>query len=286
MTDKTISKEEKQNRRRTIIAFLFSLLGHISFFLLIALFNQNKSEPEKIVVMKIRLSEPVKVGDQSNAVNTKQKASAKTSKSKNKQEPDITNKKPAKNTQKEIKEKPAKEIPVNHEVENKQNEKIVDFIQKKIDDETEKNKQDESDFFNNANKKTTDSSIPDIGDLDSLLDGIGNADTGSKKDDSGNSTNASNGKGKGIQWGSGGNRALKNSAPIIIPDDIKNAGLKFTVQISFTVLPEGIISSSQIIKSSGNARWDEIIRNQFSRWTFEKSNSGNASGTISIEIDY
>ncbi|HBD93898.1 MAG: hypothetical protein A2015_11790 [Spirochaetes bacterium GWF1_31_7] len=286
MADKTISKEEKQNRRRTIIAFLVSLFGHISFFLLIAIFNHKKPVPEKIVVMKIRLSEPEKVGEQSGAISTKPKASAKTRKSKSKTIPATPGKNQEKKTQKEIKEKPTKEIPVIRDVKNNQNDKIVDIIQKKIDEETEKNKQEESDFFNNANKKTSESSIPDIGDLDSLLEGIANTDTGSKENDTGNTPNASEGKGKGIQWGNGGNRSLKNSSPIVIPDDIKNAGLKFTVQISFTVLPEGIISSSQILKSSGNARWDEIIRNQFSRWTFEKSNSGNANGTISIEIGY
>lgn len=90
----------------------------------------------------------------------------------------------------------------------------------------------------------------------------------------------------GIQWGAGENRKIKRQIPIKLPEELQQAGLKLTVNIQFTVLPDGIISSAIITKSTGNSNWDESIRQQFSRWTFEKVPSGTAKGNITIDIGY
>ena len=121
----------------------------------------------------------------------------------------------------------------------------------------------EEDFFEDSLQSQE--SLPDFNFEDVLFadnstpgkdnDGNGVGNEGSKN----NNDNESN-KGKDIEWSNGGARGLLYSDAIEVPQEVKEAGLIFVIEINFNVDSDGYIRNANIVKSSGNSEWDEDIR--------------------------
>lgn len=297
MTEVKNLKEEKQAKKRVSYSLFFSVIFHFSLLLSVSLCSRKEPPPEKVVVMKVTLSEPVRVGSESGAApqaaaQSSQSQAARQSGRTQPQRPVVE--RITETVRKTVSETPGKTEPVkatvkeNPVTESKpavKSEREPDLIQKALEENLAEQKQLEEQFFRTNEKQGKSEKLPELGDLDSLLSGIID---GAGRESTNNTGKSGDGGGSGdnIKWGDGGTRRLRHSTSIELPDEIKNAGLKFRVEISFTVMSDGIISSSNIIRSSGNAVWDEIIRTQFSRWTFERSSRGTSTGVISIEIGY
>lgn len=178
--------------------------------------------------------------------------------------------------------KPAENVPVVTEE--------VDVFDKFEQSQKETKRQLEEDFFDDSQQSQE--SLPDFNFDDVLFadnstpgkdnDGNGVGNEGSKN----NNDNESN-KGKDIEWSNGGARGLLYSDAIEVPQEVKEAGFKFVIEINFNVDSDGYIRNANIVKSSGNSEWDEDIRRQFCRWIFEKSSKEEKSfGKILISIGY
>ncbi len=282
--------EGRLKRRRQIFAVVIALTLHLVLLLLFSTtFITKKHEETTPVVMTIKLA-----GENinSNTTATNEAKPKQKSQKKNKTKPKAT-KKPSK---KVIKETTTNKItqPVKEQIPNttektpalpnedsqpiKQEPNLIEDWKKR---ERENKKSIEDDFFK---EPETSSDIPLVDNLDALI-ALAETDVASTKDNTSHDEVGNNKTGN-IQWKNGGNRALKYSETIELADDIKRAGLKFVVDIHFTVNPQGVITQATVTKSSGNAIWDEHIRRQLLKWVFDSRQGENSFGNISIFIDY
>lgn len=292
MSENGSNIEEKQNRRRKIFAVLFSITVHLFILLIAGFVKITNSENAVVKVMTVRLSETALSGshgggekhiEKKESVLAKKKKKSATKKNVVEEKKENTKKSSIKKREKvESKQDKSK-------TENK-NEKVAaapveNIIEKMMDESGKEAKAIEEEFFK-SNETAGDEDLLDI-DIDGLLDDGGESAGKDKAKGAvkGGVAGIHGGK-QGIEWGDGGNRQLKYSFPINVPDDVKKAGLKFVIEIRFSVMPDGHISQTEVKKSSGNAVWDDDIRDQFSRWTFESISSGVSTGVIKIEIGY
>ena len=176
-------------------------------------------------------------------------------------------------------------------------EKVIETVTEEVDifSKLEQSQEDakrrlEEDFFEDSNGEPE--LLPDFDFTDVMLA----EDVFSEKDGQGkgtedgfnkNNTQKQSDDGKDIEWSKGGARGLLYSTAIEVHEEVKKAGLKFVIEISFNVNADGFITNADIVKSSGNSVWDDDIRRQFKSWQFEKSHGNeSSSGKIVITVGY
>ncbi|MCG8572250.1 MAG: TonB family protein, partial [Spirochaetes bacterium] len=161
----------------------------------------------------------------------------------------------------------------------------TDYIAEYEQQQSASQTQAEEEFFSEQQdeKSTGSASTPAVDSLTDIDNLLANVNDQANK----NQGNHQDGKAiHQIDWSDGVSRQLLKSPQIILPDEISQAGLKFSVIIQFTVLENGLILTTRIIQSSANPHWDQVIMDQFKKWVFEPIADQKSIGVIQINIDY
>ncbi len=268
----TCSKVEKKDKIiRLNVSFVISIIIHLIVFFLLLLLGINRPEQVKLKVIKLNISSAG-----SHTISEKSGGGGKVSSgrtSRSVENSTVTNNKSSIDKT----ENPIQKQNGSVSSDN-QGDKIAEYIEKSRND----NKKIEDEFFKSGGEVSGGKAGTPVSDVDDLLgglDGDGGVNSGQVKEGGGSGDG-------GISWGSGGVRSLRYSKEIVLPDSVSRSGKKFTVEIEFSVISSGHIARSRIVRSSGNAEWDEIIKTQFMEWSFEPVKTGISSGTIIIEIAY
>lgn len=265
--------EKRDKIIRLNISFVLSIIIHLILFLLLFLLGINRPEQVKLKVIKLNFSSAGNgsVSDKSgggsgdNKVSSGRTSMENSAASNNKKTPDKNEK--SIQTQE-------RSVPNENQGDN-----VAEYIEKSKSD----NKRIEDEFFKSGGETSGSAEKTSGSDVDDLLGGLEGESGGANI---GQSNDAGGSGGGGISWESGGVRSLRYSKEIVLPDTVSRSGKKFTVEIEFSVISSGHIVRSRIVRSSGNAEWDEIIRTQFMEWSFEPVKTGISSGSIIIEIAY
>ena len=278
--------EKKQERQRIKISVLFSIGFHVIFFIIFLFLSKFTQEQEKVVVIKVRLTDKIKEEIDRMSEKERQKLKKQQKKARKKIKKQLEKKK--KDIEKKInKEKQKIET---REKEIKTINEEADLFEEYQKIKEEEKKKEEEEFFIDENisedsEKDESFELEDeLNKLDEALDELNlqnNENEYSKKEENGSID------GKSIKWEGSKGREVIYSTKINISDEFKKKGLKTSLKLRFTVFNNGLIAKVDVLESTGYTKLDQEIINQFKKWRFQEAKGEpDIFGIIEIDIGY